>query len=91
MFSSNLTGTVLSGSVKPQMGIVVPQMGEVPRTRTPNAKNFLGLDSLYLGINSLPPLIGNPCSGVINPYRIGLMTIFYYMETMRLEVVGVFF
>ena len=23
-------GTVLSGSVKPQMGIVVPQMGEVP-------------------------------------------------------------
>ena len=26
-----LAGTVLSGSVKPQMGIVVPQMGEVPK------------------------------------------------------------
>ena len=29
--SSPSAGTVLSGSVKPQMGIVVPQMGEVPK------------------------------------------------------------
>ena len=30
--SSPSAGTVLSGSVKPQMGIVVPQMGEVPKS-----------------------------------------------------------
>ncbi len=43
-----------------------------------------GLNSLLLGI-VIQPLIGNPYNGYINPYRLGLMTIPYYMEIMGVD------
>ena len=63
-----LAGTVLSGSVKPQMGIVVPQMGEVPKPRE-SCRCFLafrtqGNNIWFLAYGS--PMVVKPSINIIH-------------------------